>query len=192
MNIVEIDQQEKVIIRELIKNPKISDNQISKNTKVPVKTVNRKRKILEKRGIINYFTCLNNGIDGTGRFTAKQQYIITFKYGITRSSIIEKIGKEMPRLIELKHIADCSVGDKDGHAIIAMTIESRVESDIIEVFNAEILPKLKRLLGEDAVIKTDVLTFNSHFIIMHNYMPLINMRNGKIKEEWSDDLVFVD
>lgn len=98
----------------------------------------------------------------------------------------------MPRLIELKHIADCSVGDKDGHAIIAMTIESRVESDIIEVFNAEILPKLKRLLGEDAVIKTDVLTFNSHFIIMHNYMPLINMRNGKIKEEWSDDLVFVD
>ena len=98
----------------------------------------------------------------------------------------------MPRMIELKHIADCSVGDKDGHAIVAMTIESRVESDIIEVFNAEILPKLKRLLGEDAVIKTDVFTFNSHFIIMHNYIPLINMRNGKIKEEWSDDLVFVD
>ncbi len=92
----------------------------------------------------------------------------------------------------MKHISECSIGDKDGHAIIAMTIESRVESDIIEVFNAEILPKLKRLLGEDAVIKTDVLTFNSHFIIMHNYMPFINMRNGKIKEEWSDDLVFVD
>jgi len=92
----------------------------------------------------------------------------------------------------MKHISECSIGDKDGHAIIAMTIESRVESDIIEVFNAEILPKLKRLLGEDAVIKTDVLTFNSHFIMMHNYMPFINMRNGKIKEEWSDDLVFVD
>jgi len=92
----------------------------------------------------------------------------------------------------MKHISECSIGDKDGHAIVTMTIESRVESDIIEVFNAEILPKLKRLLGEDAVIKTDVLTFNSNFITMHNYMPFINMRNGKIKEEWSDDLVFVD
>ena len=92
----------------------------------------------------------------------------------------------------MKHISECSIGDKDGHAIVTMTIESRVESDIIEFFNAEILPKLKRLLGEDAVIKTDVLTFNSHFIKMHNYMPFINMRNGKIKEEWSDDLVFID
>jgi len=192
INIVEIDQQEKVIIRELIKNPKISDNKISKNTKVPVKTVNRKRKILEKRGLINYFTYLNNGINGTGRFSAKQQYIITFKYGITRSNIIEKIGREMPRLIELKHIADCSVGDKDGHAIIAITIESRLESDIIEVFNAEILPKFKRLFGEDAVIKTEVITLNVPIVMLHNYMPLVNIMHGKIKEDWPDDLIFVD
>ena len=192
INTVEIDQQEKVIIRELIKNPKISDNQISKNTKVPVKTVNRKRKILEKKGFINYFTCLNNGINGTGRFTAKQQYIITFKCGITRSSIIEKIGREIPRLIELKHIADCSVGDKDGHAVIAMTIESRLESDIIEVFNAEILPKFKRFFGEDAIVKTEAITLNVPIIMLHNYMPLINMTHGKIKEGWPEDLIFVD
>ncbi len=98
----------------------------------------------------------------------------------------------MPRIIELKHIADCSVGDKDGHAIIAMTIESRLESDIIEVFNAEILPKFKRLFGEDAVIKTETLTLNVPLVILHNYMPLTNIYNGKIKEEWPDELIFVD
>lgn len=98
----------------------------------------------------------------------------------------------MPRLIELKHIVDCSVGDKDGHAIIAMTIESRLESDIIEVFNAEILPKFKRLFGEDAVIKTEVITLNVPIVMLHNYMPLVNIMYGKIKEDWPDDLIFVD
>ncbi len=98
----------------------------------------------------------------------------------------------MPRLIELKHIADCSVGDKDGHAIIAITIESRLESDIIEVFNAEILPKFKRLFGEDAVIKTEVITLNVPIVMLHNYMPLVNIMHGKIKEDWPDDLIFVD
>ncbi len=188
----EIDQQERFIIRELVKNPRVSDNQISKETKVPVKTVNRKRKILEKSGIISYYTSIDNTSEGTGRFGARQQYIITFKYGVTRSSIFEALKNSIPSKTEMKHVSECSIGDKDGHAIVAMTIESRVESDIIEVFNAEILPKLKRLLGEDSVVKTDVLTFNAHLTMMHNYMPFINMRNGKIKEEWSDELIFVD
>ncbi len=188
----EIDQQELFIIKELVKDPRISDNQISKKTKVPVKTVNRKRKLLEKSGIISYCTNVDNATTGTGRFGARQQYIITFKHGITRSRISDVLKNEFPSKIELKHISDCSIGDKDGHAIVAITIESRVESDIIEVFNAEILPKLKRLLGDDAIIKTDVFTLSSSLVIMHNYMPLMNMRNGKIKEEWSDDLIFVD
>jgi len=192
INTVEIDQQEHLIIRELIKNPRISDNQISKNTNVPVKTVNRKRKILEKKGLLYYFTYLNNGPHGTDSFTAKQQYIITFKLGITRKQIIEAMKKESPTKIELKHIAECSLGERDGHAIVAMTIESRLISDIIEIFNAEIAPKFKRLFGEDVVIKTDVLTLNVPLIMLHNYMPLTNIYNGKIKEDWPDELIFVD
>jgi len=187
-----IDQQEHLIIKELVKNPRISDNQISKNTKVPVKTVNRKRKILEKSGIISYHTNIDNTLTGIGKFGARQQYVITFKYGITRSRIFEILKNNPPSKIEMKHISECSVGDKDGHAIVAMTVESRVESDIIEVFNAEILPKFKRLLGENAIIKTDVITLNSNLTTMHNYMPLVNMRNGKIKEDWPDELIFVD
>jgi len=192
INTVEIDQQEHFIIKELIKNPRISDNQISKNTSVPVKTVNRKRKILEKKGLLYYFTYLNNGPHGTGVFTAKQLYIITFKLGITRKQILDMIKKEQPTKIELKHIAECSLGERDGHAIIAMVIESRLESDIIEIFNAELVPKFKRFFGEDAVVKTEALTLNIPLKILHNYMPLTNMAHGKIKENWSEDLIFVD
>mgnify|MGYP000173801439 CR=1 FL=1 len=188
----EIDKQEEAVIRELIKNPRISDNQINKNTGVPVKTVNRKRKILEKRGFLYYFTYLNNGPHGTGSFTARQLYIITFKLGITRKQILDMIKSEQPTKTELKHIAECSLGERDGHAVIAMIIESRLESDIIEIFNAELIPKFKRFFGEDAVIKTDVLTLNVPITMLHNYLPLTNIYNGRIKEDWPNDLIFVD
>ena len=42
-----LDDQEKLIVRELIKDPRISDNQISTNTNIPLKSVNRKRKRME-------------------------------------------------------------------------------------------------------------------------------------------------
>jgi len=100
--------------------------------------------------------------------------------------------KESPTKIELKHIAECSIGEKDGHAIIIMIIESRVESDILEVFNAEILPKLKRLFGDNAIVKTDVWTLNIPLVILHNYMPLTNIYNGKIKGDWQDELIFIN
>lgn len=46
-----IDEQEKLIIKALIRNPRSSDNQISKTTKVPVRTVYRKRKIRKRKAL---------------------------------------------------------------------------------------------------------------------------------------------
>ena len=74
----QLDGKEKEILKELIKNPRISDNQISKNTKIPVKTVNRKRKLLEKRSLIHYMVHLDNSRSGTGVFSTKHMYIIQF------------------------------------------------------------------------------------------------------------------
>ena len=48
--------QERRIIRNLIKNPRISDNKISKITGIPTITVNRKRKKLEAEGLLHYHT----------------------------------------------------------------------------------------------------------------------------------------
>ena len=85
-----LDEQEIKIIKELIKDPRISDNQLGKNTKVPIKTVNRKRKLLEQEGIIRYYVSVNMGRKGTGRFGARQLHIIKFKLGITREQIINE------------------------------------------------------------------------------------------------------
>ncbi len=174
----EIDKQEEIIVKELIKNPRISDNQISKNTGVPVKTVNRKRKKLEKEGLLYYFAYLNNGPH--------------VKLGITRKQIEEMMKKEEPTKTELKHIAESYLGDRDGNVIIVMIIESRRESDIIEIFNAELVPKFKRYFGNDAIIKTEALTLNIPTVMLRNYMPLVNIMHGKVKEDWPDELIFVD
>jgi len=57
---IKLDDKEVLIVKELIKNPRSSDNGISKITKIPVKTVNRKRKGLESRNLISYYTYLHN------------------------------------------------------------------------------------------------------------------------------------
>ena len=49
----QLDEQEKSIVKALIRDPRLSDNQISKVTKVPVMSVNRKRKKLDR--IMNMF-----------------------------------------------------------------------------------------------------------------------------------------
>ena len=71
-----LDEHEVKIIRELIRNPRISDNKISKRTKIPVMTVNRKRKRLEEQKLLRYYTSINKGEFGLKIFGAKALYII--------------------------------------------------------------------------------------------------------------------
>jgi DNA-binding Lrp family transcriptional regulator len=82
-----VDDKEESILREIIRSPTISDNQISKKTGIPVKTVNRKRKAMEKRNFMYYFVAVNNGHMGTGVFNAMQLYTIYFDYGISREKV---------------------------------------------------------------------------------------------------------
>ena len=56
-----LDEQEERIAKALIKNPRLSDNQIGKLTGVPVRTVSRKREKLEESGVLNYFAQVNMG-----------------------------------------------------------------------------------------------------------------------------------
>ena len=51
---MELDEQEQLIIKALIKDPRMSDNNIGKLTKVPIRTVSRKRKKLEQENKIEY------------------------------------------------------------------------------------------------------------------------------------------
>ncbi len=141
-----LDNQERLITRELIKNPRISDNQIAIKTNVPLKTVNRKRKILEEKGMLLYFSYL----------------FLTW------------------------------IGEMEGNVAIIKMIESQKQDDLIEIFNADIVPTLEECFGNGCIKKTITIPISATLRAIHNYLPGRNMEKGKIKEDWPNERIFVD
>ena len=189
----ELDESEIKIIRELIKNPRISDNQVSKNTNIPVMTVNRKRKQLEKENLLRYFTSFDTGEFGTGMFKAKQLYIIRFRTGYTRSEFLDKVEKDKKsQQFNSSYVSLSYLGEKDGRLALIMILDAETDSLLVDEFNGKILPHLKEKLGNDCIQEIITTKISNTLRRHHNYLPDINMENGIIKKDWPDEWIFVD
>ena len=189
----ELDESERKIVRELIKNARISDNQIAKNTMVPVMTVNRKRKQLEKENLLRYFTSFDTGEFGTGTFKAKQLYIIKFKTGLTREEYIEKVEKDKKfQQFNASYISLSYLGEKDGCLALVMVLDAETDSLLVDEFSGKIIPHLKEKLGDDCTREIITTKISNTLRRHHNYLPSINMEDGIIKKEWPDEWIFVD
>ncbi len=189
----ELDESERKIVRELIKNPRISDNQIAKNTKVPVMSVNRKRKLLEKEGLLRYFASFDTGEFGTGTFKAKQLYIIKFKIGITREDYINKVEKDKRfQQFNASYTSLSYLGEKDGHLALVMVLDAETDSLLVDEFSGKIIPHLKEKLGNDCIREIITTKISNTLRRHHNYLPDINMQDGVIKKDWPDEWIFVD
>lgn len=188
-----LDEQEIKIVRELIRNPRISDNQISKKTGVPVMSVNRKRKALEESGMLSYFADIKHGDEGTEDFHVKQLYCIKFRVGITRQEFLEKAQVDRKqKKFNSEHVITSYIGEKDGHLALMMIVNAHTEQDLNESFNAHIVPNLKKNHGDDCIISIDTIRILEPFREHHNYIHGINMEKGKITEDWPNDYIFVD
>jgi hypothetical protein len=189
----ELDKNERKVVRELIKNPRISDNQISKNTQVPVMTVNRKRKQLEKEGLLKYFTSFDTGEFGTGTFKAKQIYVIKFKIGITRQEYIKKVEEDKTFLgFKANYISMAYLGERDGHLALVLVLDAETDSLLVDEFSGKVIPHLREKLGNDCIRQIITTKISNTLRRHHNYLPDINMENGIIKKDWPDDWIFVD
>src|SRR6266699_2807359 len=89
-----LDEQEKAIVRQLIRDPRESDNGIGEVTGVNVRTVGRKRQRLEQSGVLSYFTHLDLSSSGTGEYSTRHLYIIKFRNGVTFNQLVEDIKRE--------------------------------------------------------------------------------------------------
>lgn len=188
----ELDIRERKIIRELIRNPRISDNQISKNTAVPVMTVNRKRKQLEKEGLLKYFASLDTGEFGTGTFKAKQLYIIKFKIGITRQYYLQKVEEDKKKMaFNASYISMSYLGEKDGHLALIIILDAETDSLLVDEFSGKMIPNLKEKLGEDCIKEIITTKISNTIRRHHNYLPDINMDNGVMKKDWPNEWIFV-
>ena len=188
-----LDEHEVKIIRELIRNPRISDNQLSRKSGVPVMTVNRKRKNLEQSGMISYFTDIKHGDGGTEDFHVKQLYIIKFKLGITRTEYLEKTKHDKKlKKFNAEHIVSSYIAERDGHLALIIIVNAHTSQDLNESFNAHIVPKLKKNYGDDCIQNIETIRILEPLREHHNYIHGINMDKGKIREDWPDDYIFVD
>ncbi|MGM5484368.1 MAG: winged helix-turn-helix domain-containing protein [Nanobdellota archaeon] len=177
----EFDTQEKALLRELVANPRLSDNQIGKRTGIPVKTVNRKRKSLEEQRILNYMTYVDYGEGGTGQFRSQIMYMIKFRYGITTLQLRQKFQNILANHSLVRHTLFSSIGEEDGHVVLVLILESGQHSDAIEIFNAEIMPTIGNFFGTDAVASVNSIPLRREFKFFHNYLPGRNIEKGILK-----------
>ena len=188
-----LDLQERKIIAQLVRNPRVSDNQISRQTKIPLNTVNRKRKGLEARGLISYMAKVEYGPypPGTGTFGARVLYMVTLRTGVTRASFLEFFRRSEKLGFLAKHTKLFYMGERDGKVLLVMLIESRLESDIIDIFNAELIRWLESQYGLGCVSQVEAVTLHEGLQVLHNYFQGINMQHGSMKSDWPDSRLYL-
>lgn len=183
---------EKKVIRELIKYPKVSDNQISKNTNIPVMTVNRTRKRLENEEKIAYMVKVNKGEKGTNIYRARQLYVIHMALGITAKAVLDVLRADYSILRELSEkVSYAFLGEREGHLALIMILDSETETELTEEFQGRFVPYLKKKFGKDAIRKILTTKISIPILVHNNYFPLFNIKNGKIKESWLDEMITI-
>ncbi len=188
-----LDEQEQLIMRALVRNPRSSDNRISALTGVPVRTVSRKRARLERDGVLTYYTGIETQATGTGRFTTQHMLLIKFKLGITRSQIVQEIRSE-PNVANVfsELIRDSYIAEMDGHIALVMVVEGESNSDVADNVQGKIIPSLQKNHGEDSIQELRTIRLLAPIRRLHNYLPMVNMEEGFIRQSWPDDAIFVE
>jgi DNA-binding Lrp family transcriptional regulator len=187
-----LDDQERAILKALIRDPRQSDNHISKITGVPTPTVRRKRNRLEDEGLLNYFAAIDMQETGTGTFQARHLYIIKFRIGVTVKQIVDEIKHEPNvRSVFTDLIYESHIAEMDGRVALIMMIEGKDEADILDSVQGKIVPSLRKNHGPDSIEEISTLRLLEPIRIFHNYVPLVNMDKGVLHPDWTDDAIFV-
>lgn len=186
------DEQEVLIIRQLVRDPRQSDTAISETTGVNVRTVNRKRQRLEEAGTISYHTQIDLSENGNGQFQARHLYTVRFRVGITLRQILDDIRQEPNvRTIFTELIFESHIAEIDGKLALLMVIEGQTDREIVETFQEKIIPSLLKNHGPDSIEQISTMRLLAPIRIMRNYLPLVNMEAGFIRKDWPDEAIFV-
>ena len=188
----ELDEQERLIVRHLIRDPRESDNGIGEATGVNVRTVGRKRQRLEEAGILSYFTHLDLSSRGTGQFGARHLYIIKFRIGITYRQVLEDIQREpFVRSIFTEIIFESHIAEIDGKLAMLLFIDGANETDIVQTVQEQLIPSLLRNHGEDSIEQVNTIRVLAPVRTVRNYIQPVNMKDGYIKKDWPDEAIYV-
>lgn len=188
----EIDETERMILRELVRNPRESDNAIGEHIGSNVRTVSRRRQKLESDGILSFFTHVDLTAHGTGEFSARHLYIVQFKIGVTLRQILEDVKREpLVRTVFSEIIFESHIAEIDGKVAMLMFVDGHDEADIVQTVQEKLIPSLERNHGEGCIENVSTIRVLAPVRYMRNYLPLVNMNGGYLRNEWPDDAIFV-
>jgi DNA-binding Lrp family transcriptional regulator len=188
----ELDDQERLIIRQLIRDPRESDNGIGESTGVNVRTVGRKRQRLEQDGILSYHTQVNLTESGTGQFTARHVYIVKFRLGITVKQVEDDIRREpFVRSIFTEMLFESHIAEIDGNVAMLLYIDGASDTDIVQTVQEKLIPSLLRNHGEGSIVEVTTIRLLKPVRVMRNYLPFVNMQDGYIRKDWPDEAIYV-
>ena len=187
-----LDQQERLIVRALIRNPRRSDNRLSAMTGIPVRTVTRKRSRMEQEGILKYYAAVEMQGNGTSRFTTQHMIIIKFKLGITRGQLVDEIRSE-PNVANVfsELIRDSFIAETDGQVALVIIVEGESDSDVADSLQGKIIPSLQKNHGENSIDELRTIRLLGTIRREHNYLPMVNMSSGVLDDDWPDEAIFV-
>ncbi len=187
-----LDDQEKLIIRALVRDPRDSDNAIGLTTGVNVRTVSRKRQRLEEDGILAYFTHVDLSANGTGQFPVRQQYIIKFKLGVTLQRLLDDIRREPKvRSVFTESILESHIAEMDGHLAMVLIIEGESDQQLVQNVHENLIPSLRRNHGDDCIEEVQTIRLLAPVRVMRNYVMPVNMKHGYLVKDWPDEAIYV-
>ena len=188
----DLDDQERLIVRALIRSPRYSDNKISAVTGVPVRTVSRKRARLEKDGMLKYYTSLAMQGNGASRFITQHMVIIKFRLGVTRVQIVDEIKNE-PNVANVfsELILESYIAETDGQIALVIVMEGESDSDVADNLQGKLIPSLQKNHGEDSIAELRTIRLLGTIRREHNYLPMVNMKGAVLDEDWPDEAIFV-
>ncbi len=188
----ELDEQERLIVRQLIRDPRESDNGIGEITGVNVRTVGRKRQRLEQEGILSYYTQLDLSARGANQFATRHLYIVKFRIGVTYKQLTEDIQREpFVRSIFTEIIFESHIAEIDGKLAMLMFIDGASDTELVQTVQEKLIPSLLKNHGENSIEEISTIRLLSPVRVMRNYLPFVNMESGYIKKDWPDEAIYV-
>src|SRR4051812_27075241 len=187
-----LDEQERLIVRQLIRDPRESDNGVGEATGVNVRTVGRKRQRLEQAGVLSYFTHVDLSSTGTGEYNTRHLYIIKFRIGVTYRQLLEDIKREpFVRSIFTEIIFESHIAEIDGKLAMLLFIDGASDTDIVQTVQEKLIPSLERNHGEGSIENVSTMRVLSPVRAMRNYILPVNIVNGYVRKDWPDDAIYV-
>jgi DNA-binding Lrp family transcriptional regulator len=187
-----LDEQEKAIVRQLIRDPRQSDNGVGESTGVNVRSVSRKRLRLEQEGILAYFTNIDLSADGAAQFTARHLYIIKFKVGITYKQLLDEIRNDSnQQSVFTESLYESHVAEIDGKVALLLFVDGDSDLDIVRRIHEELVPTLFENHGAESIEEISTIRLLSAVRVMRNYLPQVNMAEGYLKPDWPLESIYV-